>query len=277
MFSSKFFESMIIPMPAMEADDITGEAQDGVRNAMNNSPTTQDGDRPEEDLTKVDGIFDNGPSGNANPNDQETPQDEEGNANDDPTAPGDTPTGEEEVPAEGEEGEGDENADPNLTGENDQEEESSEPEDPLLFAKKNRIRDNLVHIYNTFTGDIDTLTDSLNMIDHQPTVFVINSVIGHMNNAKEYTYKTLVEDITKLDYDELLQRYITLKRLYDVCIEMLQKHFDSCGDYFKKKTGHGNKNIWIGRPIVPHSSNIRSGVRRMREDDETKNLPGSAS
>ena len=282
MFSSKFFENMLIPTAAMEADDVTNEAQDGVRNAMNNTTATQDGDCPEEDLTNVDGIFDHGPSGKDNPNDQENPDEGEGNANDDPTAPGDAPT-EEEVPEEGgdEGGEGeDENADPNVTGEVDENGEDGgegeEAADPLLFAHKNRIRDNLIQLYSIFNGDIETLTASMNSIDHRPTITVVSAIINHMTNAKDYIYKTLTTDLTTLEYDELLQRYITLKRLYDICIEMLQKHFESCGNYFKKKTGHG-KSRGQNRPLIPRKADIGSGAKNMREDDETKNLPRSAS
>ena len=56
-------------------------------------------------------------------------------------------------------------------------------------------------------------------------VHVFNAVLNHLRNAKDYIYKTLTVNLTTLEYDELLQRYITLKRVYDICIQMLEKQF----------------------------------------------------
>ena len=211
----EFLQSMTI---AMEADDITGQAADDVRTAVGGTPSTQvedtETDRDEEDLGKVDDIF--GTETPDEPEEQE-PQGEEENPEND--------TNTEEIPTEGEE-------DPNLSetdtgdGESEMDDESSGDPD-LVFTKKNRIRDNLVQLYTIIAGDIEIIVNSLTGVNDDKIINTMNIVLSHLRNCKRYIYDTLTKDLKSLDYDELLQRYITLKRVYDICIQMMQTQFNT--------------------------------------------------
>lgn len=209
-----FLNSMTI---AMEADDITDETANEVRSAVGGALTTDNDpvDREDqENLEEVDDIFGlqdanttDGPSG-------------------DPEQ--DSVEGTEDLPPE----EGEENPegaeDPNVTGDNAGEAPPAEEESPdpdLAFAQKNRIRDNFVQLYNVISNDIEILVNALTNINEIQNVHVFNAVLNHLRNAKDYIYKTLTVNLTTLEYDELLQRYITLKRVYDICIQMLEKQF----------------------------------------------------
>ena len=217
----KFLESMSI---AMEADDITSQTANEVRSAIGDTSMTQDETttrEDEEDLNKVDDIFgteapEDGPSGDPEKDKAEGAEDigtldEDNNPVDDVTDSGveEDPnlSGEDETPAEDELDEGSQN-------------------DDLVFTKKNRIRDNLVQLYTIISGDIEIIVNSLTNVNDLKTAQVMNSVINHLRNCKSYIYKTLTQNLMSLDYDELLQRYITLKRVYDICIEMMEKHFE---------------------------------------------------
>lgn len=215
----KFLETMTI---AMEADDITTQTANEVRSAVGGSPITQTTETTDEDdtedLEKVDDIFgfeepEDGPSGNPE-------QDKEDGAEDLPI------TDDSQVDENGEEsGEEDPNVTDGESTEEDQAEADTSGSDDLLFTKKNRIRDNLAQLYTIISGDIEIIVNSLTGINDMNTVHVINMVLSHLRNCKDYIYKTLTQNLTSLDYDELLQRYITLKRVYDICIEMFEKHF----------------------------------------------------
>lgn len=215
-----FLKSMTI---AMEADDITSQTANEVRSAIGGTPSTQVedpiNDREEEDLNKVDDIFgteapEDGPSGNPE-------QDKEEGAEDIATLDEENP--------EDSESEGTAEEDPNVTGDEEtpQEEETDETSgnEDLLFTKKNRIRDNMVQLYTIISGNIEIIVNSLTNINDDKTVHVMNNVLNHLRNCKNYIYKTLTQNLTSIEYDELLRRYITLKRIYDICIEMMEKHF----------------------------------------------------
>ena len=208
---------------------VTGEGDTGPADDTDDQDNTDNGrssdrggrDRPEEDLGKTDDIF-----GTEEPEDQtgDTPA---GNPEDD-AGGGDAPTETQDNPEDTEGGE----EDPNVSGdnaggneENPVETPNSEPEIDLAFADKNRVRDNLVQLYNIVSGDIELLTNSMNNIDTLETTQIVNSVMNHMRNIKDVLYKTLTQNVTKLSYDELLQKYITLKRVYDICNEMVQRYF----------------------------------------------------
>ena len=210
-----FLESMTI---ALEADDITQTTANEVRGVLGEEPSTTD-IQPEdkEDLMKVDDIFgtekpDDGPSGN--------PDDDKSEGSEDlPTLDEETPPEEEESPL----------PEADLPDENAEEpsEDNSAPNEDLTFISKNRIRDNLVQLYSIVTGNIEVIVNSLTAINDESTISVMNAVLNHLRNCKDYIYKTLTQNLTSLSYDELLQRYVTLKRVYDICAQMMEKHFDT--------------------------------------------------
>ena len=225
-----FLESMTI---ALEADDITQQTTNEVRSALGGEPLTQqDTVNPdEEDLEKVDDIFDlqdnassDGPSGNPQ-------EDVEGGAED-------LPPNEEDLNEnsnEDEEPSGEE--DPNISG-NGNENQPSDQEpvnDDLAFAQKNRIRDNLIQLHTIISGEIEIIVNSLSNINDENTLHVLNLVLNHLRNSKSYLYKTLTQNIQSLEYDELLQRYITIKRIYDICTQMLEKYSENANKKNKTK------------------------------------------
>lgn len=199
-----FLDSMMI---ALEADDITQQAQDDARSAMGGGSMRTDDNGPEEDITKTTDIFNQTPEDMVgdNENNEENPEDQD-TTEDQPDENQET----NEAPTD----------DPNL-------QETNQPrnEDDPSFARKNPIRDNLAQLYSIVSGDIELLTSSLNSMNDLPSIKVTNAVLRHLRNSKNYIYKTLTDDAADLDYEELLKRYITLKRVYDVCVKMLEIHF----------------------------------------------------
>lgn len=223
-----FLDSMHI---ALEADDITQETQAEVRSAIGGAlPTdTQDSETNNEDLMQVDNIFDkpleesqDDPSGNPE-------QDQKDGAN--PSNLGEDSQSDDGTKTNPE-GDAGENAqtDPNLSedpnGNNEDGSTGGQNEEDLLFAKKNRIRDNLIQLYTIISSDIEILVNSISTINDRSTIEVVNNVLGHLRNSKSFLYKTLTQNLTQLEYDELLQRYVTVRRVYDICIQMLRKYFD---------------------------------------------------
>ena len=210
----KFINSMMI---AMEADDITGQTANAVRDTLGGTPDTQDevtSRRDEEDLEKTDDIF--GLK-------EDTPQENN------PTTPGSEET-EETVPEENNESPtaDDPNVSDNQLDENIENEDNladDQQNNEFLFTKKNNIRDNLVQLYTIVSGDIEIIVNSLTNINDIQTIRVMNIVLNHMRNIKSFIYKTLTSELPTLEYDELLRRYITIKRVYDLCIEMMEKFF----------------------------------------------------
>lgn len=247
------FESYLIPTnsltPAMEADDITKQVSNEVRSSLggakpstDNSPTGADGADDEEDLEKVDDIFGteeaqrkqnaDGPSGDPEQDQAEGETPPEEAAAEDPAGGGDGA----DMDGEGDGGDGEGATDPNVDPNGDNGEGDAgdtgldDSVDPnLAFAQKNRIRDNLVQLYAICSGDIETIVNSLTFVDNTATIQVLNAVLNHLRNCKDYTYKTLTQNLANMEYDELLQRYITLKRVYDICGEMLKEHFKTNG------------------------------------------------
>ena len=212
---------------ALEADDITQQTQAEVRSAIGGAvPSSTQEPNDDENLMQTDNIFSDPPSDDPAGNPAE---DQQAGAEDLP------PETEEANPEENPEGD-DPNAqtDPNLEGDPNQAPGGeTQSEEDLLFAKKNRIRDNLIQLYTIISGDIEVLVNSITNINDRTTIQVVNNVLGHLRNSKKFLYTTLTQNLTELEYDELLQRYVTIRRVYDICIEMLKRYFDETTDMGK--------------------------------------------
>lgn len=215
-----FLDSMMI---AMEADDITQQAQAEVKTAIGGRNLTTDDNGPEEDLGKTTDIFNQNQTQDDDPNGNPEQDNLDGQNADAPD------TGENQ--AQGDQPEEDQEEsqsdDPNLqeSPQDEQPQTQVDNSNDPIFTKKNTVRDNLAQLYTIVCGNIDMLTTSLGNLNDLPSIKVANAVLGHLRNCKNYIYKTLTVNIAEMEYEELLKRYITLKRVYDVCLKMLEIHF----------------------------------------------------
>lgn len=212
MLSINFLKNAQI---AMEADDITIDTQHELQNQIGETNSVDNRDeRPQEDLTKTDDIF-----GTQTPEENDT--ENENNPTEDTT---DTNIQNQDDEIATDEQQTDENTDQNLNSADDAAPEENN-QNSLLFADKNKIKKYLVQLYKIISGNISVITDVITTIDDRETISVVNNVLDNLRNCKEIIFTILTEDLTKLSYDELLQKYITLKRVYSISVEMLERHF----------------------------------------------------
>lgn len=217
-----FLESMCITdnmSIATEADDITAQVAGDVKKTVGGTPSTQsdaDNRSEEEDLEKTDDIFD------LKKDDDPAADDNAGNDTLDNAGTDNNDDSSEDTS-------GDDSTDDNSDNLEDSGDDSSStedtPTDDLIFTKKNKIRDNIVQLYTIISGNIESIEASIININEAKTIEVLNMVISNLRNCKTYIYNTLTKELKTLEYDELLRRYITIKRVYDISIEMMEAHF----------------------------------------------------
>lgn len=256
-------EALLIPEIATEADDITKQVNAAMGGKKSKTEKLTN-DQREEDLTKVDNIFDDisknddnpqdNPvnTDNANDNDDQTaPQNEDAptNSNDDqnpnPDEPLDTTDtsgelgGDENIPQD----DGSDNigsnadgmpgnpntSDPSMgddSGMGDDESGMS-PEDQSVFSDKNTLKKNMIYFFNIIRYNISNLEASLGATEDQEALRVCNSVIHNLYNLKDILYKTLTEEMESTPYETLVAKYVTAKRIYDLSCDMLEEHFSN--------------------------------------------------
>lgn len=197
-------------MVALEADDITGEVADETKNAGGSpvAPADQGGDgREAEDLEKTDDIFGT---------EEKTGQQTGGEENQDPAGTEDG--AEDDTTATGED---------DLGGEDDglDDTSASTEEPPPPFINKNNLRDSALSLYSTLSGDIETASASLNDMTEHDDIATVNAVLSHFRKCKAYLYNMVTTELEKNPYEESLQKYISIKRVYELCAEMLKEYF----------------------------------------------------
>ncbi|MCM1214005.1 MAG: hypothetical protein NC548_05745 [Lachnospiraceae bacterium] len=219
---SELYAKYAIPMDGMtvatEADDVTqmvARQMGGDR-----SPTNRASEDRTEDLTQTTDIF-----GNAHEGDEDPPpntEDENNDELDDPDDNGSPEEGSDDSDSSGDEESGEDSTDPELS------EETPEEETPeSAYSDKNTLRDNAVYFSNVLRTDIDELTNALGELNSLDSIQVVNSVMTNLRNCKDILHKMLTEEMESASYEELMRKYITVKRIYDISIEMLDKHFSN--------------------------------------------------
>jgi len=212
---------------ALEADDdITGQIQSEVKDVVGSSSTglgrnnNSNDPHDNEDLSNTDNIF-----GDNNADQQDANDDTTDNEQDDTSQEDDVI----DAPVPGED-------------ENNTEEDVST--DTLPYLDKSIIRDNLIQLYTIITGDLKILQDLTKINNSINSIKVITMVESHFEHCRSFLYKTITKDITKLEYQELLKIYVTIKKIYDACAEMLKEQIMNSEEYkkmMKKKRKNTSK------------------------------------
>ena len=207
---SELYSKYAIPLNgytiATEADDVTQTVARQMGGAK--APTNQATDERAEDLTQTDNIFADAHEGDEDAPPQPKPPEEQDDQMDNPEDPP-----EDEETDNPDDGTGD--------GEGLPEDRES------VYSDKNTLKDNIIYFTNTLRTDIDELTNVLGGLNDLESIQVVNSVITNMRNCKDVLHKTLTNDMETSSYEELMRKYITVKRIYDISIEMLDKHFSN--------------------------------------------------
>lgn len=220
---SELYSKYAIPLDgysiATEADDVTQTVARQMGGAK--APTNQATDERAEDLTQTDNIFADAHEGDEDAAPQPKTSEKQDDQIDNPEDPPDD--GEMDNPDD--ETDDGENPPPETEETDDSFEDESAPQS--VYSDKNTLKDNIVYFTNTLRTDIDELTNVLGGLNDLQSIQVVNSVITNMRNCKDVLHKTLTNDMETSSYEELMRKYITVKRIYDISIEMLDKHFSN--------------------------------------------------
>ena len=231
----------LIATPAFE-EDITDQVRNAVDNTFGRASATTGGaaSRQEreaaDDPGKTDDIFGLNDSGGNDDSASDTGDD----ANDDVFDDGGT--GEDETDPENPDDDGnsdnpDDQSDDSILDEN----ENTTGVNLKEIYKKNKLRDNMILFYNILINNIDLLSDALGNLNDQRSIEVCNAILENLRSAKEFLFDEIENGLSKHPYEEILRRYISLRRVYDVCIEMLDKHFGNINSLRSSKKGKKKK------------------------------------
>lgn len=203
---------------AMEAEDVTQEAKAQASSTGANE-TTGNNDE-ERDMSNTDDIFglkDNGSSGEGDNNASSTGDD----SSSDDDFGGDFDDMGDDMSSD-DFGEGDDSGGDDSTG-----------EDIPDASKKMVLKDNLYSIYTSTKGIIKQLSDyKFNTADDPAPLSTIMDNLASLQNAIS---KILLGDFKKLEYTQALTKYISVKKTYDICTQMLYEHFDNLHKDTEKK------------------------------------------
>lgn len=235
---------------ATEADDIAASVSKTMGGEK--SPVAKaNSEREDDDLTQTDNLFGDAVKGKDstarpldNPTETEEPSTHDDNVENNSDQPDnksaedmdsptdDAPTDETDPPQD--DSPTDDSSSPDDSSSNDPfassggdgDSDGGEPEAPKsVFSDKNTLRDNMIYFFNILRSNIDSLSDGLSTLDDMDSIRVVNSVIKNLRNCKNLLYKMLTENLDEASYEAIMTKYVTLKRIYDISIEMLDKHF----------------------------------------------------
>lgn len=222
-------------MIATEApDDLTARVAQTMQGTGQDSDVAAAGGDQSGDITQVDNIYsdavaaddeeaektadNNNDSGAAPDNDQGNSQDSNQDESSDDSENDDADDSGEDSPIDAA---GGDNSDDNSVGEGEA--------PPSIFSDKNTLKSNVVYFGNIIKTNLETLNTVIGRLDDLNDIRCCNQVIANLQHVQGYIYTMLVEEFPSKSYEELMTKYVTLKRVYDVSVEMLSKHFSKGG------------------------------------------------
>lgn len=115
-----------------------------------------------------------------------------------------------------------------------------EPEEPITpeqVQSLKKLRENMNLFYNNLCSNIELLGNySPNSIipEAQEIYFKITS---HLNECKKQLFTLLTTEFTITLYPDLLRKYIAIRHVYDICLNMLNNHFEILDNATSKSSG----------------------------------------
>lgn len=116
-------------------------------------------------------------------------------------------------------------------------EEQAPTETPEQARNILKLQKNMSTFYQIITNMVDILSTYSAPASTPELRKIFNSAVDHLSSAKEMMYDLVASEITPNNYPDKLRKYIALRHVYSVALEMLQLHFHILDD----QSGLSNK------------------------------------
>jgi hypothetical protein len=216
--------------PENDPDDITNtDDLLGTNNIQNNN---QDNTEEEDNDTNTneDDNNDDNPLSN-DPNVDDANIEEDNNPDDEPTNDEDNTEEDQNLDDNNLD-----NPDDNMDDDNNIEEEDEE--DTPEYYDKNKLKENMIYFYNIIMSNISSIMELQGKFNDPNGIDTCNKVLAILEECGKILYDDLTKKMKTASYEDLVKDYITTKRVFDICIEMLSKHFGNKSDLIKLKRNY---------------------------------------
>lgn len=198
---------------AMEADDITKEAESETDNVVGNDGEGEN-NNGEIDLNTDDIL------GTANTDDDPT---------NDTSSSTDNESEEDDSSEQGDNNEGGESEgeDPSSDGNTDDIPEQAESENEFATDRKAKLRKQYLYFYDLLSDSCKLVSEFMPNVTDENTIQTLSSINKNLIQCKEEIYTIMTDEFVDTEYHELLKKYISLNHIYDLCTTTLEKFFAS--------------------------------------------------
>ena len=209
---------------ALEADDITGEVKGETAKAVGgDSPAPDENNEISTNTDDVLGL-DNKDNG--------TPEDNQSDDSGEDGGDQDSPEGESDEPSEGD----DNNSEDPLGGDSDTEgQEEEDPESKFTKNRKEKLRKQFIHLFDVMVDNIELVTSYVPNANDTTTIKTMTNIKDNLMQCKTIIYKTITEEYNDMEYHELLKRYISVNRIYEVSTKIMENYFNLKREESEKK------------------------------------------
>lgn len=198
-------------MIAMEAEDITNEVQSETNKAIGKADENRD-------ISQTDNIFgDNKKRANSQNESEEKEENISDNSDDN--------SDDNSSDVESNEDNNDLTNDSETSMEEIPEEDSSEPSNEIQLKQK--LMDNMITMHNIIENNINLLAEFSPEISNHESSKILYNISSNLSDCKNILYKEITENFGNKSYTQLLKSYVAINRVFDLCAEMLSKHFDN--------------------------------------------------
>lgn len=107
-------------------------------------------------------------------------------------------------------------------------EDMAPPEPPMTpeqIKSITKLRDSMNYLYDVIRSNLDLLGDYAPNTANPDAQEIYYNIINHLGECKEMLYKQLSAEITVDKYPDFLKKYIAIRHVYDICLNMLNIHF----------------------------------------------------
>lgn len=117
----------------------------------------------------------------------------------------------------------------------DSPDDQSDENDPFMESRKRKIKKQFMHLYNVIDNSVKLLSAHTPNTTDVKYIQTIGAISDNLLQCKEIIYNLAVSDFQTAEYHELLKKYVSINRIYELSTKSLEKYMTE----YRKQHGDG--------------------------------------
>lgn len=104
-------------------------------------------------------------------------------------------------------------------------EDNTTDDESFSSSRKTKLKKQFLCLFNVLDNNINLISTYVPNVTNDETIKTLTSIKENLTQCKEMIYDITTHDFKELEYHELLKKYVSLNRVYELSTKILETYF----------------------------------------------------